>query len=367
MVLCEDGAIVRIGSSAEVDLPAEARITDLPDGILIPAYFDVHFHGSGGYDVMQANREALDNLGTFLARRGVAGYLATTVTASEDTTLKALNGLAGLMREDSSSAVGGARAVGIHLEGPFLSHEKRGVHPPKYLLPPTLKMFDRLWEAAEGQVRLITIAPELPGAEEVIARAVDLGVRVSLGHTNATADEARKGIAAGASSATHTFNAMRQFSQRDPGILGVVLTEDSLYAELICDGHHVDPVTVKLFWKAKGLERAMLVTDAISATGMPDGKYMLGTLEVDVRDGKCLLEGAIAGSTLTLDRAVGNFHRFTGVSVAEAAALAGRNPARMVGLDKEFGLLATGRRADFAVLNPDGSLRAAVLGGRQVS
>ena len=364
VMVVEDGVISAIFAQDGKELPSDGEAVDFGDAALAPAYFDQHIHGGGGFDVMEATDAALSGVGRFLAGHGVAGYLATTVTASIEGTLASLSGLAKLIGREPRH--GEAIPLGIHLEGPFLSHEKRGVHPPELLLTPTVRLFDRFWEAAEGQIRLMTIAPELPNAAEVIAHATQLGVRVSIGHSNATADPARLGIAAGAVSATHTFNAMRSFSQREPGILGVVLDDDKLYAEIISDGFHVDPSAVRLFWKAKGAERAILVTDGISATGMPDGMYKLGNLDVEVKDGKCLHDGVIAGSTLTMDRAVSNFREFTRAGLEAVVGLAARNPARMLGLEERFGSLEVGRRADFVVLGEGGVLREAVLGGERV-
>ncbi len=278
----------------------------------------------------------------------MGAYCATTVTAPLEALLRSLSGLAKLMQKPLE----GARPVGIHLEGPFLSPHKRGAHAESQLLTPSVAMFDRMWEAAEGTIRVMTIAPELPGAEETIAHATKLGVRVSLGHSNADSEAARRGVRAGGVTATHTFNAMRAFDHREPGLLGEVLTNDALFAEIICDGMHVDPAAVKLFWKAKGAERALLMTDAMAATGMPDGRYMLGELEVRVKNGRCVIgEDTLAGSTLTMDRAVRNFMEFTGAGLAETVGLATRNPARMAGLDGEIGVLAPGRSADIAVLS----------------
>src|SRR6185437_10338357 len=223
------------------------------------SFFDVHLHGAAGHDVMEATPDALDAIGTFLASRGTSAYLATTVTASLDATLRALDGLANEIAKLPQP--GRARPLGIHLEGPFLSHEKRGVQPAEHLLAPSVATFDRLIEAGHGHVRLMTLAPELPGAVELAAHATGRGVRVSLGHSNATAAETRAAIAAGAVSATHTFNAMRPLDHREPGILGTVLTTDALFSELICDGIHTDPEIVRLWWRAKGPERAILVTD----------------------------------------------------------------------------------------------------------
>lgn len=347
VIVIEDGAISSVGSLTDTQLPAGQHVA-FPECTLIPALFDVHIHGCGGHDVMEAAESALAHIGAFLARRGVGAYLATTVTAPLDSLLRSLEGLAKLIGQPGD----GARPLGIHLEGPFLSPHKRGAHAEHQLLEPSIARFEQMWQAAEGKIRLMTIAPELPGAPETIAHAANLGVRVSLGHSNADLPAARRGVQAGAATATHTFNAMRRFEARDPGLLAEVLTNDALYAEIICDGLHVDPAAVRLFWKAKGPERALLITDAMAGTGMPDGTYWLGELEVRVKNGRCIIgEDTLAGSTLTLDTAVRNFMLFTGAPLQEATALATRNPARMTGLDDEVGVLAPGRAANIAVLS----------------
>lgn len=309
---------------------------------------------------MEATQDSLNAVSDFLVTRGVGAFFPTTVTAPMDMILRSLEGISKLIAAGKTT---GARPLGIHLEGPFLSHAKRGVHPPEHLLAPTVKVFDRMWQASEGRIRLVTVAPELEGAEEFIAYATSLGVRISLGHSNADTAIAKAGVAAGAANFTHTFNAMKPLDHRNPGILGTALTEDSVYAEIICDGIHVDPSLVKLFWKAKGPERAILVTDAMSATGMPEGNYMLGGFPVEVANGRATSGGVLAGSVLTLDLAVRNFAKFTGAPLGQVAALAGRNPARMTGLEGEIGVLATGRRADITVLDSKGSVVATILNG----
>ena len=330
--------------------------------ILTPTFLDVHFHGAMNHDVMDGTPAAFGAIGRFLASRGVSHYLPTTVTAAIEPTLQALEGIATCIEATGNE---GAIPLGIHLEGPFVSHVKRGVHPPEYIVPPTVELFERFYQAARGHIRLMTIAPEVPGAIEVIEYATSKDVKVSLGHSNATAAETRLAIAAGATTATHTFNAMRALDHREPGILGVVLDDDSLFAEIICDGVHVEPELVRLFLKAKGMDRAILITDGMSATGMPDGTYILGGFEVQVADGRCLANGVLAGSVLTLDRAVANFARFTGTPFAEVTGLASVNPARMLGLEGMLDL-APGQPANFNRYAPDGTLQATILRGRQV-
>jgi N-acetylglucosamine-6-phosphate deacetylase len=377
VVTIEDGLIASIGFRTSVEVPKQAAILDFPGATLAPAFLDVHIHGAAGHDVMEATPEALNSIGNFLALRGTGSFLATTVTAPLDATLSALSGLAKLIAQPSSHdaharpiGIHLAQPIGIHLEGPFLSHAKRGVHPPEYLLEPDIAVFDRLYEAAEGHIRLMTLAPELPGAAELAAHATQRGVRVSVGHSNATAAETRAVIAAGAVSATHTFNAMRPLDHREPGILGVVLTTDSLFAELICDGIHTAPELVQLWWQAKGLKRAILVTDAMSATGMPDGEYQLGGFpggfKVQVANGRATAGGVLAGSVLTLDRALKNFIEFTGAPLEQALRLLTANPAAMTGLADQAGWLAVGRAANLVAVNESGGLVASIHNGHHV-
>ncbi len=363
-VVLEDGRIASIASRAAGELPADVHVFDFPGATLAPAFFDVHIHGAAGHDAMEATPEALAAIGSFLATRGVGAFLATTVTAPLDATLRAVEGLAKLIAQPPSD--GQARPLGIHLEGPFLSHAKRGVQPAEHLLQPDIGIFDKIFEAAGGWVRLMTLAPELPGAVELAAHAIRRGVRVSLGHSNATAAETRAAIAAGAVSATHTFNAMRPLDHREPGILGTVLTCDALFAELICDGVHTAPEMARLWWRAKGAERAILVTDAISATGMGDGEYQLGGFAVQVAAGRAMARGVLAGSVLTLDRALANFVAFTGATVEQGLRLLTANPAAMTGLEEQAGSLTAGSEANLVAVSAEGKLMAAFLSGRRV-
>jgi N-acetylglucosamine-6-phosphate deacetylase len=365
LILIEDGRIDSIATRDSSQLPAGARVLDYPGATIGPSFFDVHIHGSAGHDVMEGTPQALDAIGKFLASRGTAAYLATTVTASLDATLRALDSLANEIAKLPEP--GRARPLGIHLEGPFLSHEKRGVQPAEHLLAPSIATFDRMVDAGRGHVRLITIAPELPGAEELIRHAVSRGIRVSMGHTNATMAEARAGVAAGATSATHTFNAMRPLDHQEPGILGTVLTSDELYSELICDGIHSKPEIIRLWWRAKGAQRGILVTDAMAAAGMPDGEYQLGGFPVQVKDGRATARGVLAGSVLTLDRALSNFVRFSGAGVEQGLGLLSRNPAAMTGLDHRAGSVAPGRAANLVAVDAQGKLLASIIAGQPIN
>lgn len=368
LLVIEDGHITEISSRASDPSPANATFVDFGDVVLVPGFLDIHIHGGAGLDVMRASPAELPRLGRFLVSHGVTGYFATTVAAPLDATCAALERLADAI-EEKTNVNGGppeARPLGIHLEGPFLSHKRRGVHPPEYLVEPTVPIFERLWQAARGLVRMITIAPEIPGAMEVIAEAARRKICVSIGHSDADLPVARAAVQAGARHATHTFNAMRPLDHRSPGIIGEVLSDDTMTADIIVDGIHVSPEVVKLFLQAKGPERAVLITDAISATGMPDGRYQLGPIQVDVKDGKATAGDSLAGSVLTMDRAVRNVTRFSNWTLAEAVRAATWNPAQAVGLSTKYGQLVAGAEANFVVLNSAGDVLKTIVGGREL-
>jgi N-acetylglucosamine-6-phosphate deacetylase len=360
-LLVEDGVIHSFGTRGD-GLPQHKEHHDLPGALLAPAMLDIHVHGAANHDVMEGTAEGVSHVTRFLASHGVGAFLPTTVTAPVDDTLRALDGLATLIEQPDS--VEGAVPLGIHLEGPFLSHAKRGVHPRELLQPPSIDLFDRFWQAARGHIRLMTVAPELPSALDLIRHATALGVRISLGHSDATAAQANAGVAAGGVSATHTYNAMRGLDHREPGMLGAVLDDDSLYAEIIADGIHVQPIAIRVFWRAKGPARTILITDGMSATGMPNGRYRLGSFEVDVADGRATHGDVLAGSVLTMDRAVHNFAAFTGAPLATVARLATANPAALSGFAPSHGAIAAGRRADVIAFSAEGQLVATCIAGR---
>jgi N-acetylglucosamine-6-phosphate deacetylase len=365
LLFLEDGVVVSVSSSLSREIPRGARVVDLGDAALAPGFIDMHIHGGAGHDVMESSADALHALEKLLFQHGVTTYFPTTVTAPVDQTLAALERLADAI-EQTRVAGGDRRAkpVGIHLEGPFISHLRPGVHPPADLLPPTLEMFERFWQASRGHVKVLTIAPELEGARAVIEEATRRGVCVSMGHSDADLPAAQAGVAAGVRHATHIFNAMRPLAHRDPGILGEALMNERLSAEIIADGIHVDPLIVSLFLRLKGAETAVLVTDATAATGMPDGRYRLGSLEVDVEDGKCLVKGKLAGSLLTMYKAVRNVVKFANWDLQRAVRLATLNPARATGLPAKAGMLVPGAVADIVALSPKGDVLQTIVRGQ---
>jgi N-acetylglucosamine-6-phosphate deacetylase len=362
VVLVEDGRVVRIASQQGFEIPRNAELTDFRDSILAPGLVDIHIHGGAGHDVMKDDAGGRRRFEKFLTSVGVTSYFPTTLTASMEVTLRALDRLSAAIESSAQTVDGSAQPLGIHMEGPFLSHQRRGVHPPQDLLKPSLSAFEKFWQAARGKIRVMTIAPELDGALEVIAEASRRGVCVSVGHSDADMEATQAGVKAGARHATHTFNAMRPLDHRAPGILGEVLSNLHLTAEVIADGVHVHPSVVELLLKAKGRERAVLVTDATAATGMPEGRYMLGDIEVEVKDGRCTNQGNLAGSVLTLDRAVRNVVKFASWNLQDAVRLATMNPANVANA-KSKGVLEAGADADLIAITAEGDIRAAVVKG----
>src|SRR5262250_1246284 len=350
-ILIRDGEIERIGKRDELELPAGAIEIRAEDSTAVPGFIDIHIHGAGGRDVMEGTPEALSVVTQRVAQHGTTSIIATTVSAPTDYTLRAVEGIAKYIPTQLEYSDSRAEVLGMHFEGPFLSKERRGVHPAEMLQPPSSEMLQKLLHAAAGNARILTIAPELLGAMPCIDAARSLGMVVSIGHTDATYEQARAAVAHGAHHATHVYNAMRPFTHRDPGVIGAVLTTPEVTAELIADGIHVDEIAMKVLLQAKGAQSVILISDGISATGMPDGKYTLGGMEVTLSGGVCRsAEGTLAGSTLTLDRALRNVIKL-GMPFAGAVQMLTLNPATLLGIEFKKGALRTGADADIVLLD----------------
>ena len=350
-ILIRDGAIEAVGPRDGVTLPAGAQEVVATDKIATPGFVDVHIHGAGGHDVMEGTGDALKAVASTIAAHGTTSFVATTVTASPDAICRSAEGVAryfGLQHEAGDLR---AEVLGVHFEGPFISPLRRGVHPPEFLKLPSADLLAQFIAAAKGRAQILTIAPELLGAMPCIDAARKAGMVVAIGHTDATYEQARAAIARGAHHAVHVYNAMRPFTHRDSGVIGAVLTTPEVTAELIADGVHVDETAMRLLLQAKGPSGVILVSDGISATGMPDGKYMLGTFEVTVSDGVCRnAEGKLAGSTLTLDRALRNIVNL-GTPLSHALRMLTLNPATLLGLEFKKGALRAGADADLVLLD----------------
>jgi N-acetylglucosamine-6-phosphate deacetylase len=357
VILVEDGRITALGHRDEVTVP-EGAVDYVASGMtIVPGFVDVHIHGAGGHDVMEGNARALDKITATVARYGTTSMVATTVTAPVDATCKSLEGIAHYIRKreqsEGNAKQPAAEILGIHFEGPFISKAQRGVHPPELLAKPSTKLLDQFLQAADGLGLIITMAPELPGGLELVAHAKAAGLVVSMGHTDADYAQAREAIRAGARHATHTYNAMRPFTHRDPGVIAAVMTEPEITAEIIADFVHVAAPAIQVLLGVKGFDTVIAITDAIAAATMPDGTYRLGTFEVTVKDGVCRnSEGKLAGSTLTLDRALRNLVSI-GVPFVDAVRMMTILPARRLGLAGKKGIIAVGSDADLVVLTPD--------------
>jgi N-acetylglucosamine-6-phosphate deacetylase len=350
-ILIREDVIEAIGPRSGMTLPAGAQEIRATDKTAIPGFLDVHIHGAGGHDVMEGNATALRAITRKVSEYGTTSLVATTVTASTDETLRAVEGIAGYIAHQHETEVPRAEVLGIHFEGPFISKQRRGVHPAEWIQLPSAETLSRFLKAAAGNARILTIAPEVLGAAPCIDAAREAGLVVSMGHTDATYEQARAAMARGARSATHVYNAMRPFTHRDPGVIGAVLTSPDVNAELIADGVHVEEAAMKLLLMAKGAAHVTLVSDGLSATGMPDGKYMLGSLDVLVSGGICRnAEGTLAGSTLTLDRALRNIVAL-GASLTDAVRMLTLNPATLLGIEFKKGSLRAGADADILLLD----------------
>ena len=353
VLVIEGSKISAVGRRGAVVLPRGAREISMRGNTVVPGFVDVHIHGAGGHDVMEGTTEALEIIAATVARHGTTSIVATTVTASEMETCESVGNIARFIIATGqfSARELGAEILGIHFEGPFISPARRGVHPAKWIVPPSAAFLSALLEEARGTAQILTLAPELAGALELIATARRAGLVISLGHTDASYEQAQAAIDAGATHAAHVFNAMRPFSHRETGVIGAVLTSPKVTAELIADGVHVDQAAMRVLIDSKTPERVILVSDGTSATGMPDGKYQLGKFEVTVSGGVCRnSEGRLAGSTLTLDRALRNIVAL-GIPLASALRMVTANPARQIGLGARKGVLAAGADADLVFLD----------------
>jgi N-acetylglucosamine-6-phosphate deacetylase len=350
-ILIRDGVIEAVGPRSGISLPAGANEISATDRMAAPGFLDVHIHGAGGHDVMEGTEDALTAISKTVAARGTTSYVATTVTARPEDICRSAERISRYIALQHQATDSRAEVLGIHFEGPFLSPIRRGVHPAEWLKLPSADLLEKFIAAAGGHALILTIAPELLGALVCIDAARKSGLVVGIGHTDATYEQARAAINRGAHHAIHVYNAMRPFSHRDSGVIGAVLTSPDVTAELIADGVHVEDTAMRLLLQAKGAAGVILISDGISATGMPDGKYSLGAFEVTVSGGVCRnAEGKLAGSTLTLDRALRNIVGL-GASLGDALRMLTLNPATLLGIECKKGSLRVGADADIVLLD----------------
>ena len=338
------------------------EVFDAEGKYIIPGFWDIHTHGAVCVDVNDADREGFEKISAFLSQHGVTRWLCSILTDDEERTTEAIKRAVDAIE----NPLKGARLMGIHLEGPFLSPKFAGAMPKNLLINGDVELMKRYVKASNDNIRMMTLAPEVPGNNQVV-KAFHKSIAFAMGHSDATYEEGLACIDAGAVSITHTGNAMRLFHQHQPALLGVAMAED-VYCEMIADGLHLHPDTVKMYMKVKGSQRVLAISDSISATGMPDGEYMLGINPVVVKNGDVLLRDAPvrAGSTLTLDRAFRNIMRFSGEKMVTCVPPMGQNQAKMLGFGDEYGDIKCGFVADFNVVDKDGNIEATFIEGKRV-
>ena len=347
-LLIEDGKIKDVAT----DLPANysGQIYRYENAYILPGLIDMHIHGAEGADTMDASEEALQKISWHLGKRGITGFLPTTVTESPERIQNAVRSVAKLQ----SSEELGAEILGCYIEGPFISEPHKGAHPTEWIREIDLNELQRIIDLGEGAVKIVALAPEKNGAQEAIRLLVDQGVQVALGHTDSTYDTAIDAVNAGASIGTHTYNGMRGLHHREPGMVGAILTQNGVWAELIGDLVHVHPAAIDILLRCKGTDRVILIGDCMRALGLEDGAYTLGALKVIVKDHVPYTEsGSIAGSTTDIMSAVWRMIHFVGIDPLEAVHMASLNPARCLKLDDQLGSIRFGKRANLAIVTTD--------------
>lgn len=370
--LITDGTVVTIGDrimyvgdQAEGErikraaIPGVFEVIDAQGGLIAPGFIDVHMHGSDGNELMDGTKEAMQTMARYLTKMGTVAFLPSTVTADCEKTRAIANLVANYVNADDQAEV-----LGVHLEGPYINEKYKGAQYGPAIRQADLKELDELYEILGDKLKLITLAPEVPGGLEAIAWLKERGITVSIGHSDATYEEALAGFAAGITHATHTYNGMRGLHHREPGVLGAVLATPGIWAELIADLVHVHPGAIRVLLRSVGVERIVLITDAVQAAGLEDGQYMLGDHQIFVKDGAArLAEGNLAGSTLTMLQAVRNMIDEVGVPMQDAFRMASYNPAQSIGL-QDRGWIREGNRADFVILSNDFEVQKTIIAGK---
>lgn len=360
-ILTEDGIIRQIGSDLEAD---GAEVLDVSGYRIVPGFLDIHTHGAVGVDVNAAKPEDFEKVCRFQASQGTTGWLGSVLTDTREQTLWCIE----QFKQWEELEHKGSELLGIHLEGPFLCPAYKGAMPEHLLQMPNLELLKEYQEAAEGRIRYITVSPELDGMVDFIAEIGKLGIVTAIGHSGADYETARAAIANGAEAATHTGNAMKLLHQHFPAIWGAVLEDDNVYCEIICDGRHLHPGTVRLIIKTKGIDRVVAITDSIMAAGLPDGKYKLGVNDVIVIGGDAQLAdgGSRAGSTLTSGQALKNLLKFTGRPLEEIIPMLTENPAKLIRVYDQVGSIEEGKAANLVALDEEYNVCRTYVRGKLV-
>lgn len=357
-VLIKDGKIAEINPTNLQD----EEVLDAQGLYLAPGFIDVHIHGAGGHDTMDGTFEAINEISKVIVQRGTTSFTPTTMTMSAEDIVKSMSAI----KKAKENGTHGANVLGAHLEGPFISLSAIGAQNPNFLLEPSIENFKKIVGDYEDAVVSLTLAPEVDGAKELIRYLTSKNIVASIGHTKATYEEAMEGIKCGCSHSTHLFNAMSGFTHRAPGVVGAIF-DSEITAETISDGIHIAYPSLRVAYKNKGTDKTLLVTDAMMACCMPDGKYSLGGQDVVVENGAArLLNGALAGSVLTLDNAVRNVFQNTDYPLNEVVKMASYNPAKHCKVDHRKGQIKEGFDADLLLFDENIEIKKVFVNGKLV-
>ena len=364
IIIIEKGKIIAITDRKEdLAILKNVEIIEAQNKFIVPGYIDIHVHGGGGSDVMDGEYEAIKQVATTHSHFGTTAFLTTTMTMTKDKIIKSLKNI----HEARLKGTGTAEILGIHLEGPYINPEKKGAQKEEDIKKVSVEEFLEFNQASGNLIRLVTIAPEMPGAIDFIRWLHQQGIIVSVGHSNATYKQVQEGIQAGLSQVTHIFNAMRGLHHREPGVVGAALSSPKLIVEMIADGIHLHPMVLKMLTQIKESEKLVLITDAMRATGFKEGTYDLGGQEVMVTQGQAKLKnGTLAGSVLTMDKAVKNLVTKVGISLLNAVQMASYNPAKCLGIDDKKGSLELYKDADIVILNKNLETELTMVAGKVV-
>jgi N-acetylglucosamine-6-phosphate deacetylase len=365
----EGKGIVKTSLKFENGLISEITDSVVSDGLTIPenwlvlpGYIDQHVHGAAGCDAMDATTAAISTMAMTVAQEGVTTFCPTTMTQSVENINKALANIKQYIEENHPE---GAKVLGVHLEGPYISKDYIGAQPLSYVQNPGVESFKKYQKASGNHIRIVTLAPEVSGSEELIPYLVQEGIVASIGHTASKFQDVKKAVGLGARNLTHTYNAMRPLHHREIGTVGSAFLLDDLACEIICDGIHVSVPAMQLLLKNKPKDKVILVTDAMRAKAIGEGESELGGQKVFVKNGEARLgDGTLAGSVLTMDRAVRNMINLVGLPIEQAVDMATINPAKNLGIDKEEGSIAKGKKANFVVVDENFNVKMTIREGR---
>jgi N-acetylglucosamine-6-phosphate deacetylase len=364
VILISNGKIIALGPGATLGIPPGYREIDLEGLLIAPGLIDPHLHGGGGVEVMRGKTAALADLARFSATHGVTAFLATTMAAPETDLQAVARSFAAL----ASHSYQGARCLGLHLEGPYLAAGRAGFHRTDWLRPPSVAELERLQQNSDTGIKMVTLAPELPGALELAEALVKQGVVCSIGHSDADYETACQAAESGFTCVTHCFNQLRPWHHRDPGAVGAALTIDTLAVEVIADGFHLHPAVLELLWRAKGAQGLILISDGMAPARCGDGAFSGYCGPVGAADGRVTTaDGAVAGNSLTLEQAVKKFWEFTSCELTDAFRMATYNPAKLLGIEADKGSLAPGKDADLIALTPEFDVVLTMVGGEIIS